>query len=378
MPQTLEVEAVVIGGGVIGLAIARELALAGREVWVLEKNAHVGEETSSRNSEVIHAGIYYEAGALKGVLCVEGKGLLYAYCAARGVPHARLTKLVVASEEGEIAKLEAVVAKAAGNGVTDLEMISGAEARRLEPALAVSAALLSPTSGVIDSHAYMLALIGEAEAHGATVVRSAAVAGGALRGDGRIALDVATDPPVRLVAAHVVNAAGLWAQRVARGIEGLDPASIPGQTLAKGHYFALQGRSPFSRLIYPAPGGGGLGVHVTLDLSGRAKFGPDVEWLDIEGPEAIDYAVDPRRADVFYAAVRRYWPGLRDGALLPDYAGVRPKLAMADGQNVDFRIDGGARHGAPGHVMLYGIESPGLTASLALARRVRALIDAER
>jgi L-2-hydroxyglutarate oxidase LhgO len=377
MSQTLDVEVVVIGGGVIGLAIARELALVGREVWVVEKNAQLGEETSSRNSEVIHAGLYYEAGSLKGALCVEGKGLLYAYCEARGVPHARLTKLVVAAAEDEITALESVAARAAGNGVTDLRMLAGAEARRLEPALLAAAALLSPTSGVIDSHALMLALTGEAEAHGATVIRNAPVRGGALRGDGRIALDVATDPPARLVAAHVVNAAGLWAQAVARRLEGIDPASIPGQKLAKGAYFTLRGRSPFARLIYPVPGGGGLGVHVTLDLAGRARFGPDVEWLDVAGPEAIDYTVDPRRADAFYGAIRRYWPGLRDGALLPDYAGVRPKLAMADGQNVDFRIDGGARHGAPGHVMLYGIESPGLTAALAVARRVRALIDAE-
>lgn len=370
----VDVDAVVIGGGVVGLAVARDLALAGLETWVLEKNAAFGEETSSRNSEVIHAGIYYERGSLKGALCVEGKRLLYAYCAARGVAHARPGKLIVASAANELPQLEAIVARAADNGVTDLEPLTGAQAMALEPALSVVGALLSPSTGVIDSHALMLALIGEAEAHGATFVTNARVAGGALQGDGRMALDVATDPPVRLMATHVVNCAGLWAQDVARTLAGIDPASIPRRTLAKGNYFALRGRTPFRRLIYPCPGGGGLGVHVTLDLAGRARFGPDVEWLDTDSPGDVDYAVDPRRADAFYGAVRRYWPGLPDAALTPDYAGVRPKLAMADGQNLDFRIDGADRHGAPGHAMLYGIESPGLTASLAIARRVRAML----
>ncbi len=372
--DAVDVDAVVIGGGVVGLAVARELALGGLETWILEKNATFGEETSSRNSEVIHAGIYYEAGSLKGALCVEGKGLLYAHCAARAVPHARIGKLIVAAEAAELPRLEAIVEKAAGNGVRDLEPLTGAQAMAMEPALSVAGALLSPSTGIVDSHALMLSLIGEAEAHGATFATGARVARGHLRGDGRMAVDVATDPPVRLVAAHVVNCAGLRAQSVARALEGIDPASIPGLTLAKGNYFALQGRAPFRRLIYPCPGGGGLGVHVTLDLSGRAKFGPDVEWLDGATPDAIDYAVAPRRADVFYAAVRRYWPGLPDAALLPDYSGVRPKLAHADGQNLDFRIDGADRHGAPGHVMLYGIESPGLTAALAIARRVRAMV----
>ena len=372
--DALEVDAVVIGGGVVGLAVARELALAGLETWILEKNATFGEEISSRNSEVIHAGIYYEKGSLKGTLCVEGKALLYDYCVARGVPHARLGKLIVAADDAEQPRLEAIVDKAVGNGVSDLEWLSASQAMALEPALAVAGALLSPSTGIVDSHALMLALLGEAEAHGATFATGARVVGGALRGDGRMAVDVATDPPVRLIAAHVVNCAGLWAQSVARTLGGIAPESIPGLTLAKGNYFALSGRAPFSRLIYPCPGGGGLGVHVTLDLSGRAKFGPDVEWLAVATPAELDYKVDPRRADVFYAAVRRYWPGLSDGALLPDYAGVRPKLSMADGQNLDFRIDGADRHGAPGHVMLYGIESPGLTASLAIARRVREMV----
>lgn len=370
-----DADCVVVGGGVIGVAVARRLALAGRDVTLLEKNAVLGEETTSRNSEVIHAGIYYEPGSLKGRLCVEGKHALYAFCAERGVPHRRVTKLIVASEESEIPALEGVVAKAAGNGVTDLRMLDRAETLAMEPALDVAAALHSPTTGIVDSHAFLLALRGEAEAHGAEIVCAAPVSGGALLPDGRIELRVATDPAVALRARHVVNAAGLWAQRIAEGIEGLDAASIPPQTLAKGHYFALMGRSPFTRLIYPTPGGGGLGVHLTLDLSGRAKFGPDVEWLDISGPEAIDYGVPAERGERFYAAVRRYWPGLPDGALVADYSGVRPKLAAAAGQNIDFRIDGGDRHGAPGHVMLYGVESPGLTASLAIAERVLAAMD---
>jgi L-2-hydroxyglutarate oxidase LhgO len=365
-----DVDCVGIGAGVVGLAVARRFAMAGLEVMILEKNRAIGEETSSRNSEVIHAGIYYDAGSLKGSLCVAGKRALYDYCAARGVAHRRVTKLVVAADDGEIPRLEAVVAKAAGNGVDDLTPLDRAQTLRLEPALDVAAALLSPSTGVIDSHAYMLALLGDAEAHGAQLALGAAVEGGELLGDGRIALRVGGDAPVVLVARHVINAAGLWAQRVARAIEGLDHRATPPLKLAKGCYFALAGRSPFGRLIYPTPGGGGLGVHLTLDMGGRAKLGPDVEWLSHDDPAAIDYAVPAARADSFYAAIRRYWPGLPDGALQPDYSGVRPKLAEAGGQNIDFRIDGAEMHGAPGHVMLYGIESPGLTASLAIAERV--------
>lgn len=369
-----DIDCVVVGAGVVGLAIARRMARGGHAVIVVEKNAHFGEETSSRNSEVIHAGIYYEPGSLKGALCVEGRDRLYAFCAARGVPHRRLGKLIVAADASEIAALDRVVARAAGNGVGDLVPLDRAAALALEPALDVAAALLSPSTGVVDSHAFMLALLGEAEAHGAQMVCGARVADGELLPDGRIALRVASaDGDAMLVARHVVNAAGLWAQQVAGSIRGLDPASIPQAVFARGCYFAMAGRSPFSRLIYPTPGGGGLGVHLTLDLGGRAKFGPDVEWLADADPATLDYGVEPRRAEAFYGAIRRYWPGLPDGALSPDYAGVRPKLSHAGGQDVDFRIDGGAGHGAPGHVMLYGIESPGLTASLAIAERVAAL-----
>jgi L-2-hydroxyglutarate oxidase LhgO len=372
--ETHEVDCVVIGGGVVGLAVARQLAVLGHEVMVLEKNRALGEETSSRNSEVIHAGIYYEAGSLKGTLCVEGKHALYAFCARRGVPHKRITKLIVAAEAEELPALDRVVQKAAANGVTDLEPLTRAQALALEPALDVAGALLSPSTGIIDSHAYMLALVGEAEAHGAAIVTGAAVLRGAVRPDGRIVLDVGGDEPVRLVARRVVNCAGLWAQRVSAAIEGVDPVSIPPAVFAKGHYFALRQRAPFSRLIYPVPGGGGLGVHVTLDMGGRAKFGPDVQWIEGSDPAALDYAVPPQRAEVFYGAVRRYWPGLPDGALVADYAGVRPKLSTEGGQNVDFRIDGPERHGVEGFVALYGIESPGLTASLALAGRVAGIL----
>lgn len=372
--ETHEVDCVVIGGGVVGLAIARQLALDGHGVMLLEKNRALGEETSSRNSEVIHAGIYYEAGSLKGTLCVEGKHALYAFCARHGVPHRRITKLIVAAEADDLPMLGQVVEKAAANGVTDLEPLTRARALALEPALDVAGALLSPSTGIVDSHAYMLALAGAAEAHGATIVTGATVDHGEALPDGRIALRVGGDEPVRLVARRVVNSAGLWAQRVSARIDGIDPASIPPAVHAKGHYFALRQRAPFSRLIYPTPGGGGLGVHVTLDMGGRAKFGPDVQWLEGDDPATLDYGVPPQRAEVFYGAVRRYWPGLPDGALVADYAGVRPKLSTEGGQNVDFRIDGPGVHGVEGFVALYGIESPGLTASLALAGRVAAMV----
>ena len=366
-----DVGSVVIGGGAVGLAIARALALAGDPPLLLEKNAHLGEETSSRNSEVIHAGIYYEAGSLKGRLCVEGKHALYRFCEERGVPHRNCGKLIVACEAGETAALERVDRKARGNGVEDLRLIDRRETLAMEPALDIVAALVSPSTGVVDSHAFMLALVGEAEAHGAEIHRGAAVIGGETRPDGGARLRVrAQGEEIGLTARRVVNAAGLWAQRVARLIDGIDAATVPSQTLAKGSYFGLTGKAPFSRLVYPAPGGGGLGVHLTLDLAGRARFGPDVEWLEGATPDDIDYAVDPGRGEAFYAAIRRYWPGLRDDALVPDYSGVRPKLARAGGQDIDFRIDGPEACGAEGCVMLYGVESPGLTASLAIAKTV--------
>lgn len=372
-----DVDSVVIGGGAVGLAVARALALAGRAPMVLEKNADIGEETSARNSEVIHAGLYYPEGSLKGRLCVEGKHALYRYCAARGVPHRNTGKLIVAAAPEEIAALERIDASARANGVADLVFLDRAETLRREPALDVASALGSPSTGIVDSHAFMLALLGEAEAHGAEAVRGAEVTGGEALPGGGAALRVrdGDGAEIGLRARLVVNAAGLWAQRVAASLGGVNAATIPPQHLVKGSYFALDGRTPFSTLVYPAPGGGGLGVHLTLDMAGRARFGPDAEWLDGATPETLDYAVDPAQGAAFYAAIRRYWPGLPDDALRPDYAGARPKIAADPTQGADFRIDGPEMCGAPGCVMLYGVESPGLTASLAIAREVAERLD---
>lgn len=365
--ESYEVDTVVIGAGVVGLACARAAAQAGREVLILEKNAHFGEETSARNSEVIHAGIYYDAGSLKARLCVEGRRKLYAFAETRGVAHRRCGKLIVAADADELPMLETVAAKAAANGVDDMRLLSRDEALALEPALDVAGALLSPSTGIVDSHALMLAYLGEAEDHGAQLALNAGIDSGEVLPDGRIAL---ASGDLRLVARHVINAAGLWAQAVAARIEGL--TAIPPLTLAKGCYFALTSRAPFKRLIYPAPAGGSLGVHFSLDLGGRAKFGPDIEWLETTDPATLDYTVDPARCDSFYEAIRRYWPGLPDNALAADYAGVRPKIAGAN--YPDFQIQGSEAHGLGGHVMLYGIESPGLTSSLAIGDGVAAML----
>ncbi|MEL6318843.1 MAG: NAD(P)/FAD-dependent oxidoreductase [Pseudomonadota bacterium] len=367
-----ELDAAVIGAGAVGLGIAKALAEAGREVVILEKNRHFGEETSSRNSEVIHAGLYYEPGSLKGRMCVAGRDRIYAWCAARGVTAKRLGKLIVATAEAEEPALETVMARAAGNGVTELHPISGAAAREMEPALTATAALWSPLTGVVDSHGYMLAMLGAAEDAGAMLSLSAPVLRGETRVDGRIDLEVGGAQPARLRCRLVVNAAGLWAQKVAASIEGLPSQARAPQVLTKGNYFALTGvRTPFSRLIYPAPVAGGLGVHVTIDLAGAARFGPDVEQLPSHDPADIDYSVDPKRGDAFYAAIRRYWPALPDGALRPDYAGVRPKIDQD--YQTDFRIDGPETHGVPGLINLFGIESPGLTGALPLGEHVAAL-----
>jgi L-2-hydroxyglutarate oxidase LhgO len=369
-----EVEAVVIGAGVIGLAAARALALAGHEVVVLERAYTIGFETSSRNSEVIHGGLYYPAGSLKATSCVAGRERLYAYCRDHGVPHARLGKLIVATEEAEIPGVEKIEAAARANGVTNLEWLSAAEATRLEPELNCVAALLSPSTGIIDSHALMLAYQGEAEDAGAFVAFRSPVLGGRVRSDG-FELDVGGDDPVTIRCRILVNAAGLSAPALARAIDGVPPETIPPAYFCRGVYFTLLGKTPFRRLIYPVPVPGGLGVHITLDLAGQARFGPDVEWI----PE-VDYAVDPRRGDAFYAAVRRYWPGLRDGALQPGYAGIRPKISGPSEPAADFVVQGAQTHGVPGLVNLYGIESPGLTASLPLADEVlhRLALEGER
>jgi L-2-hydroxyglutarate oxidase LhgO len=363
------VECVVVGAGVVGLAVARALALAGVEVMVLEREAGIGYETSSRNSEVIHAGIYYAKNSLKARLCVAGRHLLYAYCAARGVPHKRLGKLIVACDEAEVALLEGIRAKAAANGVDDLAFVAPDDLQRMEPALAAVAALISPSTGIIDSHALMLSYQGEAEAAGAMTVCRAPVEGGRVTGSG-FELTIGGDETMTLGCKLLVNCGGLHAPGVARRIAGIPPETIPRDYLCKGVYFTYAGRAPFTRLIYPTPEKAGLGVHLTLDLAGQARFGPDTEWID-----AIDYAVDPRRGDSFYAAIRRYWPGLPDGALQPGYAGIRPKINAPDEAAADFVVQGQADHGVPGLVNLYGIESPGLTASLAIADLVRGLIE---
>jgi L-2-hydroxyglutarate oxidase LhgO len=355
------VECLIVGAGVIGLAVARALARAGREVIVVESESGIGAGVSSRNSEVIHAGIYYRTGLDKTRLCVDGKAMLYAFCREFGVPHKRCGKLLVAVNAGEVDQLTAIKAQAEANGVVDLTWLSGEEARALEPALLAERALLSPSTGIIDSHAFMLALRGDAEAHGAMFAFETPALAGRTSGQGLV-IEVGGPAPMRLAAGLVVNAAGLGAQALARLIAGMPVDKIPPLHLAKGNYFSLSGRSPFSRLIYPMPTPGGLGVHLTLDLAGQAKFGPDVEWVD-----AIDYGVDPQRAPSFYAAIRTYWPGLPEGALQPGYAGIRPKIARPGGSTTDFLLQTENDHGVAGLINLFGIESPGLTASLAIA-----------
>jgi L-2-hydroxyglutarate oxidase LhgO len=356
-----KVECVVIGAGVIGLAVARRLAQAGREVIILEAAEGIGTVTSSRNSEVIHAGIYYSAGSLMARMCVGGRHVLYRYCRDHGIPHRNCGKLIVATSPKETEKLQSIRAHAEANGVLDLQPLSGAEARALEPALNCDAALLSPSTGIIDSHAYMLALRGDAEDAGAACAFHTPLLSGRALAD-RIELDAGGDAPIRLECRLLVNAAGLGATAVARSIDGMPIDLIPPAYLAKGNYFSCSARAPFSRLIYPVPEPGGLGVHLTLDMAGQARFGPDVEWVD-----AIDYAVDPARAERFYPAIRRYWPTLPDGALMPSYSGIRPKIVPPAVAAQDFLIQGPRDHGVDGLINLFGIESPGLTSSLAIA-----------
>ncbi|MEO3955073.1 NAD(P)/FAD-dependent oxidoreductase [Chromobacterium piscinae] len=356
------IDTVVIGAGVVGLAVAKTLAEAGREVVIVEAERAIGQHASSRNSEVIHAGLYYPASSLKAKLCVAGRDALYRYCAERAVPHRRLGKLIVASRRGQLARLDALEKQARANGVDDIRRLSAAEARALEPALDCEAALLSPSTGIVDSHALMLALLGDAEAAGAQLALESPVEGGAVTADG-IVLRVAG---MELLADKVVNAAGLFAPDLARAIAGLPVDAVPKARYARGVYFSLQGLAPFSRLIYPLPEAGGLGSHLTLDLSGQARFGPDVEWVD-----GVNYHVDPARAAAFYHAVRAWWPQLPDGSLTPGYAGIRAKIAGPGEPDADFVIQGRAVHGAKGLVNLFGIESPGLTSCLAIAEETR-------
>ncbi len=361
--MSIDVDCIVVGAGVVGLAVARALALSGREVMVVEAAEGIGTGTSARNSEVIHAGIYYPAGSLKAKLCVEGRQLLYAYCDARGVAHKRLGKLIVATSDDEIPVLDDIRAKAQLNGVDDLELLSAAQARALEPALSCTAALLSPSTGIVDSHGLMLAYQGDAEAAGAQCVFHTPLQSGRVRDSGGFDLQFGGAEAMALSCNVLVNASGLHAPSLARCIAGIPASSIPPEYLCKGNYFTMQGRAPFSRLIYPTPHHAGLGVHLTLDLGGQAKFGPDVEWIDHE-----DYTVDPKRCEGFYEAVRTYWPGMPDHALAPGYAGIRPKISGPRDPAADFMISGPATHGVPGLLNLFGIESPGLTSSLAIAR----------
>jgi L-2-hydroxyglutarate oxidase LhgO len=372
LPAIEQADAVVIGAGVVGLAVARALALAGREVIVLEAADAIGTGTSSRNSEVIHAGIYYPQGSLKARLCLEGSRRLFDYCATRNVGHRRCGKLIVATDAAQMTALEGLRVKSHANGAAEVHWIEAAEAKAMEPALSCVGALHSPMTGIIDSHGLMLAYQGEAEAKGAMIAFNAPVISGAVE-EGGILLNVGGASPMRLKCRIVVNSAGLSAPMLARRIAGLPAESVPASYYCKGNYFTLAGRSPFSRLIYPAPEVAGLGVHLTLDMAGQAKFGPDVEWLDVKDGEPLDYVVDPRRGDGFYAAIRTYWPGLPDGALQPGYSGIRPKVqSPTDKAAADFIVQGPADHGVAGLVNLYGIESPGLTSSLPIADLVAA------
>lgn len=363
--ERYETEAVVVGAGVIGLAIARRLALGGLETLVVEKNGAIGMETSSRNSEVMHAGLYYPKGSIKAETCRLGIERLYAYCAERGVAHRRCGKLVFASTESQIAKLEAIHQAATANGVNGLTWLSGEEAHALETELRVVRAFLSPDTGIIDSHGYLLALQGDLENAGGTIAFHSPVEAIETQGGGLL-LRVGGKSPTEIACRFIVNAAGHGAPGLAARTDGLPDRARPRQWFAKGNYFSLSGRQPFSRLVYPIPEAAGLGIHATIDLQGRTRFGPDVQWVEHEG----DLEVDPTRAELFYAAIRSYWPGLPDGALRPDYAGIRPKLHDPGSPMPDFRIDGPEIHGIAGLVNLFGIESPGLTASLALADMV--------
>lgn len=368
--EDFDVDAVIVGAGAVGLACAASLARQGQDVIVLEAERTAGAGTSSRNSEVAHAGIYYPTGSLKHLACIEGRRALYPYLEERGVAYAKCGKLIVATNPGEEAQLETVFKRGLDNGVERLELITGRAARELEPALACTAAIWSPETGIIDSHGYLLALRAEIESYGGIIAFGASVDRIDQNGDGRFAVLTDGPPASRISCTRLVNCAGLYAQSLAARMQGFPQDRIPKLWLAKGSYFGCAGRPAFSRLIYPAPVDGGLGVHVTLDLAGRMRFGPDVEWLDTHDPAQIDYTVDASRAGRFYERVRRYWPKLPDGAIFPDYSGCRPKLVGPGEPAADFRLDGPESHGVPGVVHLFGIESPGLTASLALADRV--------
>ncbi|WP_199104024.1 NAD(P)/FAD-dependent oxidoreductase [Aquitalea sp. ASV11] len=361
-----QVDCVVIGAGVVGLAIARQLAMAGREVLICEAEGQIGQHCSSRNSEVIHAGLYYPTGSLKARLCVQGRAMLYRYCTERHIPHQRIGKLLLANTAADMPRLQDIARRAVTNGVDDLQWLDAAGVRALEPQLQAHAALRSPSTGIIDSHALLQALLADAEAHGAQLACHSPFNSGRVVADG-MELEIAG---ITIKARFVINAAGAWAPAVAASMAGVPRETIPTAHYARGVYFSLSGRSPFSRLIYPLPEAGGLGCHLTLDLAGQARFGPDVEWID-----GVDYRLDPTRAAAFYHSIRRWWPQLPDNALQPGYAGVRPKLAGPGQPDADFVIQGPAQHGVAGLINLYGIESPGLTSCLALAERVSRMLS---
>lgn len=359
-----QVESIVIGAGIIGLAVARALALQGREVLVLEAENAIGSITSSRNSGVIHAGIYYKKDSVKARCCLAGRKALYQYIAGRNISHKMCGKIIVAVDENQKQTLMEIKGRAEANGVDDLILLSASDITALEPEVKAAAGLLSPSTGIVDVHELMLGYLADAEAHGAILAPRSPVTGIVIENNGFIVSAGGQEPTI-IHCRFLVNAAGLSAQSVSRSIKGLAPDSIPQQRLAKGNYFSLQMTPPFKRLIYPVPEKGGLGIHATLDLAGRVKFGPDVEWVS-----TIDYAVDPARAESFYKAIRRYYPALPDGNLQPDYSGIRPKIVSNDAAEADFVIQDKSVHHIQNLVNLYGIESPGLTASLAIADEV--------
>lgn len=357
-----DIDCLVIGAGVVGLAVARALALTGRDVVVAEAETGIGTQTSARNSEVIHAGIYYPPGSAKARLCVQGRQMLYAYADERGLPHRACGKLIVAASQGQVSALDAIAARAQASGVDDVRFVDMAEARTIEPEVACVAALHSPSTGIIDSHALMLSLQGDLEAAGGSVAFNTPVSGWSCLRSG-FSVEFGGDEPATCHVGTIVNSAGHGAPRLLRQLVGYPQHLVPAQYFAKGNYFSLLGKQPFRGLVYPIPEAAGLGIHATIDLAGRVKFGPDVEWV----PDDQDLIVNPARGESFYAAIRTYWPELADGSLVPDYAGIRPKLHHAGQPMPDFRLDGPAEHGIPGLVNLLGIESPGLTSSLAIA-----------
>ena len=366
-----DTDVIVVGAGVVGLAVARECAIQGLSVILLEQALQIGTEISSRNSEVIHSGIYYPTGSLKARLCVEGRNLLYHYLDTHNLPHREVGKLIVATDEEELEGVGRLLRQGEINGCDDLRMIDGPTVRSLEPMLSSVGALLSPSTGILDSHSYMLALQGDAEDHGAAIAFKTPFLS-ARAAKGHFIVKAGGSEPAELKTRFLINAGALHASGIARAIEGLNPAFVPETHFAKGNYFRLVGRTPFSRLIYPAPQTHGLGIHLTLDMAGAARFGPDVQWI-----ENIDYTIDETRLPAFETAIRRYWPALPDGVLVPGYTGIRPKISGPHDPAPDFRIDGPTVHGLEGLINLFGIESPGLTSSLAIARETLSRLTGE-